>query len=189
MTVLFQIPVGIGSDIRQLVNSEFFVYLVPFLLTFAIVYGFLSHAGIPSNKQVRSVISLLLGFAVLPLAPTMVGFLSPVASSLLLVVSSILVFIILLEIVGLRESKEYEGNRTQNPQTGEVKEAPKYKYEFFKRHGAGFGLLLITTAALIFGNAGGFELLGVKTPTFFLNAPLLFFLVVVLLIVYFVALK
>lgn len=190
--ILLQVPIGVGSEIRAFAQSEFFIYVVPFLLTFAITYGLLSHGEIPKDPKVRSVISLLLGFAVLPLAPTLVGYLSPVSSSLLLVLTSILMFVVLLEIVGLRGSKEYEGTRPtgQKDKAGrEIHEQVKATYSVFSRHGTAFAFILIAVAALIFLNAGGLELIGARTPQFFLNAPLLFFLIIVFLVVYFVALK
>lgn len=187
MSFVLQISTSVGREIQELTQSEFFIFALPFLFVFALSYGLLSQAGdkgIPQEKSARAVISLLLGLFVLPIAPTLKGFLSPVATSLLIVVGGLLVFIILVEL--LRVGK---GRVVGVTITREGKEVRKEKEELFTRHSRGFALVLIILAFLVFFNAGGLQLLGIETPQFFFNAPLIFFLVVILLVVWFVVAK
>lgn len=185
MSLLLQIPLNVGSEVQQLAQSEFFVFTIPFLLTFAIVYGILGHVDVPEDNQIRAVISLILGLLVLPTAPALMGFLQPLTGSLMLLIGGLLVFIILLELLGLTTEHQH-GAQTPSgqPVKGEEGKAP-----LFERHGSSFAVILVIIAGFIFVNSGGLELLGIQTPSVFLNTPLLFFLVVMFLVVWFVSLK
>ncbi|QQG40014.1 MAG: hypothetical protein HYS81_01215 [Candidatus Aenigmatarchaeota archaeon] len=183
--LLLQIPVGVGSEIRQFTQSEFFVFVIPFLLSFAIVYGFLGHAKVPKDPQIRAVISLLVGLLTLPAAPILVGFLTPLSGSLLVLIGGLLVLIIMLEMLGLGSKGKSYIEKTKEGVS--LKSLPGSG--LFQRHGTGFAIIMIAAALLIFFNAGGLNLLGFQTPGVFLNAPLIFFLIVIFLVVYFVSLK
>lgn len=173
-----------GGEIQTLVGSEFFIYLLPWLFVFAVVYGILSHTGnggIPKSNSARAVIALVSAFAVLPAAPTIVGRLTQLSMGFVIVVSGLLVFIILIELLGVKSIKTVP---QRDPQTGQVIGVPT-AVSIFEAHGKTFAVLVLILAGLMFAATGGFDVLGVRfisvDPTQF---PLLFFLGVIALIIW-----
>ncbi|MBI5355497.1 MAG: hypothetical protein HZB68_03515 [Candidatus Aenigmarchaeota archaeon] len=173
-----------GGEIQTLVGSEFFVYLLPWLFVFAVVYGILSHTGnggIPKSNSARAVISLVSAFAILPVAPTIIGRLTQLSMGFVIVVSALLVFIILIELLGVKSMKK--GPIGQDP-SGKVimGDVPT---SIFEAHGKTFAVLVIIIAGLLFAGSGGFDILGIRfisvDPTQF---PLLFFMGVIALIIW-----
>ena len=128
-------------SIGEIVTGEFFVYLFPWMLTLAIVYGILEHYKIPKSESARAVISLVAAFLVLPLAPSLAGFLTGMVKGLLVVGVGILIMIIFVELLGYKVGK------------GE---------SIFEKHPVGFGIVMILIAVLVFVGAGGMELLDLQ---------------------------
>lgn len=173
-----------GGEIQTLVGSEFFVYLLPWLFVFAVVYGILSHTGnggIPKSNSARAVISLVSAFAILPVAPTIIGRLTQLSMGFVIVVSALLVFIILIELLGVKSMRMVQ---TRDPNTGQPVVVPQ-AVSIFEAHGKTFAVLVIIIAGLLFAGSGGFDILGIRfisiDPTQF---PLMFFLGVIALIIW-----
>jgi len=127
--------------IGDIVTGEFFIYLFPWMLTLAIVYGILEHYKIPQSQSARAVISLVAAFLVLPLAPSLAGFLTGMVGGLLVIGVGILVTLIFVEMLGYKVGK------------GE---------NIFEKHPIGFGIIMILIALMVFVGAGGLELLNFK---------------------------
>ncbi len=125
-------------SIGEIVTGEFFVYLFPWMLTLAIVYGILEHYKMPQSQSARAVISLVAAFLVLPLAPSLSGFLTGLVGGLLVVGVGILTALIFVELLGYKVGK------------GE---------NIFEKHPVGFGIIMILIAIMVFVGAGGLELL------------------------------
>ncbi|MCK4634757.1 MAG: hypothetical protein KAT37_02700 [Candidatus Aenigmarchaeota archaeon] len=128
-------------SIGEIVTGEFFVYLFPWMLVLALVYGILEHYKMPKSDSSRAVISLVSAFLVLPLAPTLSGFLTGMIKNLLVVGVGILIMLIFVEMLGYKVGK------------GE---------NIFDKHPVGFGIIMILIAIMVFVGAGGLELLDVK---------------------------
>ena len=122
----------------DIISSNFFVYLFPWMLTLAIVYGILEHYKIPQSQSARGVISLVAAFLVLPLAPSLAAFLTGMVKGLLVVGVGILVALIFVELLGYKVGK------------GE---------NIFEKYPVGFGIVMIIIAILVFVSAGGLKLL------------------------------
>ncbi len=128
-------------SLGDVVTGEFFVYLFPWMLTLAIVYGILEHYKMPKSQSTRAVISLVAAFMVLPLAPALAGFITGMVKGLLVVAVGILTALIFVELLGYKVGK------------GE---------NIFDKHPVGFGIVMILIAILVFVGAGGMELLDVN---------------------------
>ncbi len=128
-------------SIGEIVTGEFFVYLFPWMLVLALVYGILEHYKMPKSDSSRAVISLVSAFLVLPLAPTLSGFLTGMIKNLLVVGVGILIMLIFVEMLGYKVGK------------GE---------NIFDKHPVGFGIIMILIAIMVFVGAGGLELLDVE---------------------------
>lgn len=125
-------------SIGEIVTGEFFVYLFPWMLTLAIVYGILEHYKIPKSQSARAVISLVAAFLVLPLAPGLASFLTGMVKGLLVIAVGILTMLIFVEIgVGKGEN-------------------------ILEKHPVGFGIIMILIAIMVFVGAGGLELLDLE---------------------------
>ncbi len=125
----------------NLFTGEFFVYLFPWMFTLAVVYGILEHYKIPQSQSARAVISLVAAFLVLPLAPTLVPFITGMVKGLVVVAVGILTALIFVEMLGYKAGK---------------------KENIFEKHPIGFGIVMIIIAIIVFVGAGGLELLNFK---------------------------
>lgn len=170
------------GPIEQAVGTEFFTYALPWLLTFAIVYGLLEHYEIPKDKSARAVISLVLAFLVLPAAAPIMSVLTEMGLGLVILFCGILFFLILLELTGTkhREIEEKEGKRGEK-----VKIISRGSERIHERHTKSFGIIVIILALLIFIGSGGMELIGIEIPN--VNMPLLFFIGIMVLAVWWMA--
>lgn len=125
-------------SIGEIVTGEFFVYLFPWMFTLAIVYGILEHYKMPQSQSARAVISLVAAFLVLPLAPTLSGFMTGMVGGLIVIAVGALVTIIFVELLGYKVGK---------------------KENIFEKHPIGFGIIMIIIAIMVFVGAGGLQLL------------------------------
>lgn len=161
-------------------GGEFFTYALPWLLTFAIVYGFLQHVEIPKSSSARAVISLVLAFFVMPVAAPIVGFLQGIGTSLILVITGVLFFLVLLE---LTQTEKYPQERVEgiDPETREKVEGLPPGAESKKlteEHTREFGVIVFIILGVIFWGAGGFDALGVGNFVPAIDLTTLFFLAV-----------
>src|SRR3990167_6474385 len=89
------------NDITSTLQNLGFGEILIWLLTFAVVYGILSHVGekgMPKSNASRAIISIVLAFLVLLAVPgALINVLSNLATSLVLVLVGLLVFIVILE--------------------------------------------------------------------------------------------
>ncbi len=144
-------------DIASITLPEILLWL----LTYAVVYGVLSQAGIPQSKAARSIIALVAGFFVLMSNPlSVLAVLSQVTSDMLLVIIALLSFLVFVEMMGVKigGQKPHEHSSVA-------------KIIF---------LALIVIATAIFVSAGGLELLGWRSAGIFnISWNTLFFIIVI----------
>ncbi|MFB6088214.1 MAG: hypothetical protein ABEK36_00365 [Candidatus Aenigmatarchaeota archaeon] len=141
--------------VQSLENFGFFAYILPWLLTLAIVYGILEHYDMPKSKSARGVISIVAAFMVLPAGSLIQPFLIGIVKNLIVVAVGILVAIIFVELLG------YKAGGNEN---------------IFEKHPREFGIVLIIIAILVFVGAGGLEMLGFEFQASENLITLLFFL-------------
>lgn len=147
-----------------------FADIVLWLLSFALVYGLLSHIGkkgMPESNVARAIIGIVAAFFVLLSVPAqLIMILSSMSTGLVLLVIGILVFMVFIELAGVHIGKF----------TGEVKKDKEGKpfvditgtpRKPFEKHPTFFAALFIIFAILIFVAAGGLNLLGLNI---FLNS-------------------
>lgn len=158
-----------GDDIRTLVHSEFFAFMLPFLLTFAVVYGLLEMGKIPKEKNPRVVISLASAFLVLPVAPSLVGVLSTISSGLLIAVGGLLMLVVLFEMVGIKGTVK--------------KDQQDIPVSLFVAHNKIVLFVIGIALLLVLANAGVFSTLGIPVPELVFNSPLIFFLIIMIALV------
>lgn len=172
------------NTFQGLFQTEFFSYALPWLLTFAIVYGILSHVGdegMPKSNPARVIISLVFGFLVAPALSGYIGVLMKMTGSFIILIGGLLVFIVLLELLGVK----VRGLHRPKEEGGEPEPA---EVSIFEAHGKTFAIILGVLTILIFNASGGFDALGWKIPEILpSNAPLLFFFIVVVLMVWWMA--
>jgi len=167
------------SSIESIMGVDFFTYVLPWLLTFAVVYGITSHigeGGMPKNKAARAIIALALAFIVAPTVSPWVTVFMKMAGSMMIIITGLLVFIIFLEVMGI-------GGRVPVIEGG--KKVGEAKVSIFQAHGVAFAILFIIIGALVFIGSGGLEALGWRiSPTFTYNWPLITFLIIVALAIW-----
>lgn len=141
-----------------------FADIVLWLLSFALVYGLLSHIGkkgMPESNVARAIIGIVAAFFVLLSVPAqLITILSSMSTGLVLLVVGILVFMVFIELAGVHVGKytgEIEYDEKGKPKgikgTGEPRKP-------FEKHPIAFAGLLIIFALLVFIAAGGLNLLG-----------------------------
>jgi len=173
-------------DLTSLANLGFPEILL-WLLTFAVVYGVLSHAGdkgIPKPQASRAIIGIVAGFLVLFAAPMqLITVLTTMSANLILVVVGLLVLIVFLEVAGVKVGKRVEIKDKQGKGTGQYVDEP---VGMFEKYGRELGIALIIIAILIFIGAGGLELLGVETFNLTQQGSMsiIFFVVIILAIIW-----
>jgi FtsH-binding integral membrane protein len=139
---------GLEAFIQYLQAAGFPLVLL-WLLTLAVVYGVLSHIGIPKAKSVQGVIAICAAFLILLAAaagPAAV-FISNLTIAGILIAFGLIITVIFMELVGLR--------------AGEV----------FPKHPRFFAAALIILVILIFVGAGGLGI--IKLPAITITEPIL----------------
>jgi hypothetical protein len=145
---------GIETMISNLESAGFFAYVLPWLLTLALVYGVLEKYKIPDNKSGRAVVAIAVAFMMLPMAGVIAPFLEGLVLGLVIIISGILVALIFAEMVGAKDVF-----------------SDKYHKEM--------GVILIIIAILVFIGAGGLKLLGWRFEIRESTVTMLFFLAVI----------
>ncbi|MFP4116930.1 MAG: hypothetical protein ACLFQ8_01350 [Candidatus Aenigmatarchaeota archaeon] len=141
-------------------GDEFFVYALPWLLVFALVYGMLSQIGkegIPSSDSARVVIATVLAFFSLLFAKPLMVFLQAMGGSTIVILTGFLFFLILLELTGVGAMN------------------------FINDHPGKFGLVILIIIVTLFMGSGGIEMIGLGNIANEVNPTTVFFLVIVAL--------
>ena len=171
------------TGMERVFGTEFFVYVLPWLFIFAIVYGVLSHVGnkgVPESKPARAIIGMVLAFIVTPVLAPWVGNLMEMTGIFMVIIAVLLVFIVLLEILGIKTTKTI----TIKDKDGNKKEA-LVPVSIFEKYGVAFAILFIIIAALVFMAAGGLGAIGITIPPIVAyNYPLIFFLIFIALLIW-----
>ena len=162
---------GIADVMNLTSQNSFFVYILPWLLTFAIVYGILGHYKVPKSNSARTIIALAIAFFILPIAGPVVVILGQLGMGMLILFSGLLFIMILFEITGTRK---LTGNVTEK---GKL-ERKKITEHYYKS----FGVALAILAIMVFIGAGGLGYLGYSFPS--INYPLVFFIGILVLIIW-----
>ncbi len=174
------------TGFEGILGIDFFTYVLPWLLTFAIVYGITSHIGekgIPESKAARMIIALALSFIVAPVVSPYVAFFMGMVGALAVVIAGLLVFIVFLEILGIKAETPIYNEK------GEKIKGHGQKTSIFEAHGTAFAVLFIIIGILVFIGAGGLQALGWSTAPIYLtyNWPLIAFLIIVALAIWWMA--
>lgn len=162
---------GIADIMNLTSQNSFFIYILPWLLTFAIVYGILGHYKVPKSNSARTIIALAIAFFILPIAGPVVVILGQLGMGMLILFSGLLFIMILFEITGTRKI------------TGKVTEQGKLERKKITEHYyKSFGVAIAILAIMVFIGAGGLEYLGYSFPS--INYPLVFFIGILVLIIW-----
>lgn len=168
------------EELSMLLGSEFFSYVLPWLLTFAIVYGILSHIGkegLPQSNSARAIIGIVLAFIIAPALSPYVAYLMQFSAAFVALVAAFLVFIVLLEIFGLKVRKSIVDE--EGKPTGEMEEL-----SIFEEYPKFFAFVIGVIAIIVFFASGANKAIGIEAPSITANYPLLFFLGFMVLIVW-----
>lgn len=156
-----------------------FPQILLWLLTFAVVYGVLSHVegGLPKSQGARAIIAIVAAFFVLLGTPaSLITVLTKMSSSLILVVVGILVLIVFLEVAQVRVTSKIHGQDAKgNPTEGIAAVSLQQKYMLE------FGIILVLIMVYIFFTSGGAQLIGMPKVNFGQQsiATIAFFVVIV----------
>ena len=161
---------GIADIMNITSQNSFFIYVIPWLLTFAIVYGILGHYKVPQSNSARTIIALVVAFFIMPIAAPVVAILGQLGLGMLILFAGVLFLMILFEITGTRKVS-YE-------KSGHVGKREKITEAHYKSFGVAVAILVI----MVFVGAGGLQYLGYSTPT--INYPLIFFIGILVMIVW-----
>ena len=153
---------GIEIFIESLRQSGFMLVLL-WMLALSVVYGILSHVGIPKSKTVQGVISISVSFLVLlaEAAASAATFVSNLMTAGIVIVFGLMLVVIFFEFLGVKRE------------------------HVFGAHPKWFGIALIIILILIFIGAGGLGLLNI--PAIHVTSPMvaiIFFVAVMAVAVY-----
>jgi O-antigen/teichoic acid export membrane protein len=153
--------------VQNLQNLGFYDFLLPWLFTFAIVYGLLVKANIfGKNDKISGVIALVAAFFVTAVSgPAIAAFFATIFGGASIILTGILVIILLAVILG------FEANIFSN-----LGKEGKYKY-------VTLAIVLILGVAL-FLTATGAEFLGVNKLADSSTLAMVFVLILIVLMVY-----
>lgn len=172
----------VPQEFYELFGAQFFSYVLPWLFTFAIVYGILSHIGgeeregIPESNSARVVIGAVLAFIITPALSPYVTSLMRFSAGFVMLVAGLLVFIVLLEVLGLKTKKPVVGEE------GEV--VGQQELSIFEEYPKLFAFIIGVLAVLVFFGSGAADAVGFQIPAGIeQNYPLLFFLGVMVLVI------
>ncbi len=160
---------GIADVMSMTSQSSFFIYVIPWLLTFAIVYGILGHYKVPKSNSARTIIALVIAFFIMPIAGPVVTVLGQLGMGMLILFAGVLFIMILLEITGTR--------RVGTDEKGE-----KVTKKITEHHYKSFGVAIAILVVMVFIGAGGLAYLGYSAPA--INYPLVFFVGIIVLIIW-----
>ena len=141
-----------------------FTDILLWLLTFAVVYGVLSHAGekgTPKSQASRAIIALVAAFFVLLAAPTQLAtVVSKQVTALILVVIGIMVLIVFLEVANVRflHETEVEHEGKKKKMITEISAQQRFAHIF--------AIVLVAVAVIVFITSGGLSLIGLERVTF-----------------------
>jgi hypothetical protein len=123
-----------------------FTLILLWLLTLSIVYGMLSHSGMPKSVTARGVISISAAFLVLlaAAATPAVSFLQNLITASVLIAFGLILAMIFLEITGTKK----EGKHV------------------FEHHPKFFGGMILFLVVLVFIGAGGLEVINIPVFAF-----------------------
>ena len=149
------------NDITSTLQNLGFGEILIWLLTFAVVYGILSHVGekgIPKSKASRAIISIAFAFLVLLAVPgALINVLSNLATSLVLVLVGLLVFIVILEFTIGRQRGKVQYTQEGKPV---YEHGPEGK-SLIELHSKWIAIVLVIIALIVFIGSGGLQLLGI----------------------------
>ncbi|NOZ81875.1 MAG: hypothetical protein GXO63_01870 [Candidatus Micrarchaeota archaeon] len=154
---------GIEALIVGLRESGFPLILL-WMLALSIVYGVLSHVGIPKQASVRGVISLVTAFFVLlsVAATPVTGFIMNLVTAFIMIAFGLLLILIFLEMTGTKVGDKH----------------------IFAEHPRFFGGLILLVGLGIFIGAGGLNLLGWRLSLSETALGIIFFLVIMIIAVW-----
>lgn len=159
------------ADVMNMTSQNtFFIYVIPWLLTFAIVYGILGHYKVPKSNSARTIIALVIAFFILPIAGPVVGILGTLGMGMLILFGGLLFIMILFEITGTRHVSIEKGKGSSK----------KVTEKYYKQ----FGVAIAILVAMVFIGAGGLQYLGYNVSLGAINYPLVFFIGVIVLIIW-----
>jgi len=167
--MVYEIPVGTGLE--DLAQNSFFIALLPWLLTFAIVYGILQHYKIPKSPSSRAIISIVLAFFTIPAAGPLITIIGSMGVGLVIFFVAILFLLILFELTG---TGSIEGKVTP-------KGIEAQKISIVHKYSSVFAISVIIIAIIIFIGAGGLNLLGITIPS--MNYPAIFFFAIMTIVI------
>lgn len=157
----------IPRQLEPIMPEEFFYFVLPWLLTFAVFYGILTQIELIDNKGAMTIISIGFSFVVAAGAAPVVPAVIEISTGFVALLTGFLVMMVFLEVSGLgaKMSGGEEGN-------------------FFLHHPLVLIVILGLLSFIIFTGAGGFEALGLDIMDQMAgNYPTIFFLVVVVLVI------
>lgn len=164
-----ELPFGGELPAEILTGGQFFTYALPWLLTFAIVYGFLQHYKVPKSPSARGVISIVLAFFVMPVAAPVMAFLQEIGASLVVIVTGIIFFLVLLELTSTQKHPGKVGKVVREDLKGR-------RQRIVEAHPKTFGAIVVVILVLIFWGAGGFKVAGLSNIIPQVSWATLFFL-------------
>ncbi len=159
----------------SLSQTTFFTYAIPWLLTFAVVFGILEHYQMPRSNSARTIISLVIAFFVMPVAEPMMTIIAKMGMGMLMLFAGLLFILILFEVTGVRAGTHGVAEK------GKLKEIKTTRVtEAYYKH---FGIALAILAVIVFIGSGGLQYLG-YTSIPRINYTLVFFIGAILLIIW-----
>lgn len=155
---------GPVEEISQVVGVDFFSMVLPWLLTFAIVYGVLSQLGeenngMPENNAARAIIGIVMAFIIAPVLSPYAMELAALSAGFVALIGGILLLVVFVEIAGFGQNRKEHGS------------------PFFNWNSSLTGLIIAILSILVFVGSGAPAALGIELPGYISeNYPLLFFL-------------
>lgn len=172
---------AVPREFYDIFGVQFFSYVLPWLLTFAIVYGILDQIDIPESKPPRAVIGVVMAFIIAPALSSHVAALMRLSSEFVIVLAGFFMLIVLLEVLGVK----FKEPIIKETEQGQPIKADEKEISIFAKYPKLSAISLGILTLLVFFGSGAHKTIGVELPRGFTqNYPLLFFLGFMVLVVW-----
>jgi len=150
------------ADVALLAELERlgFADVILWVISFALVYGLMSQAGIPKDKASRAIIGFVAAFLVLMASPaSLITTITNLGTSLLVVLLGIMILLVFIEAGQVKHYQEKKGKTEKGQEYTYHEEIP-----LFHKSPKVTATILIFAAVVIFLAAGGLNLANINIP-------------------------
>jgi hypothetical protein len=151
------------ADVALLAELERlgFADVMLWVISFALVYGLMSQAGIPKDRAPRAIIGFVVAFLVLMASPAaLITTISNLGTSLLVTLLGVMMLLVFIEAGGVKHYEEEKKYDEKGKYIGSI----HHEKRLFHKTPYVTAIVLILAAIVIFLGAGGLNVANIQLP-------------------------